>query len=184
MDQNKRFPLGGSVYAYVNTRSGDTKIHIRHFVSPSVTKGGSVVPSVRGVKMDLQSFMRLCRMKKNIKTEYINDSLKADEKRRRGGGKVRKERKPRTDVLYQRRTDVLPPPPPPPPPSYLSSSSPSPSSPPPMTFQNEGNQHDPNCPCFQLVSPTTPRYPAAAAPTSHHRLQANLTRFAATAEFA
>ena len=149
MELSKHFPLGESVYAYVKTRNGDTKIHIRHFVQATNTKGGSVVPSVRGVKMDLKSFIRLCKMKKNIKTEYISANLKTDE-RRVGGGKMKKERKRLQNnnnnnnknknnnytvdpsLLYQYRTDRLPAP--------------------------EVFQHDPNCACFKVTA-LTPRYP-------------------------
>ena len=65
-----RFPLGENVYAYVKTWKGCTKIHIRHFAQPTNTKGGSVVASVKGVKMDLKMFNRLCKVKKKLADEF------------------------------------------------------------------------------------------------------------------
>ena len=65
-EQPLRFPLGDHVFAYVQTRGGATKIHIRHFVQPNRTKGGALEASVKGVKMDLKMFNRLCKAKKQL----------------------------------------------------------------------------------------------------------------------
>ena len=70
-----RFPLGENVYAYVKTWKGCAKIHIRHFAQPTNTKGGSVVATVKGVKMDLKMFNRLCKMKKKLAEEFRNQNI-------------------------------------------------------------------------------------------------------------
>ena len=73
-----RFPLR-PIYAYVKTtRKGCAKIHIRHFTN---TKGGAVVPTTKGVKMDLKMFNRLCKAKKLI-TEAYNKQLVTKAKKR------------------------------------------------------------------------------------------------------
>ena len=65
-----RFPLGGDLYAYVNTRQRDgVKIHIRHFQLSMDTKGG-VKPTTRGVKMDAKTLRRLFAMKKQLTDEF------------------------------------------------------------------------------------------------------------------
>ena len=65
-DKKLRYPLGGDLYAYVNTRRRDgVKIHIRHFQLSMDTKGG-VKPTTRGVKMDAKTLRRLFAMKKQL----------------------------------------------------------------------------------------------------------------------
>ena len=66
IDKKLRFPLGGDLYAYVNTRRRDgVKIHIRHFQLSTDTKGG-VKPTYRGVKMDAKTLRRLFAIKKTV----------------------------------------------------------------------------------------------------------------------
>ena len=72
-----RHPLGGDLYAYVNTRRRDgVKIHIRHFQLSTDTKGG-VKPTYRGVKMDAKTLRRLFAMKKQLTEEFKHQTSKA-----------------------------------------------------------------------------------------------------------
>ena len=65
-----RYPLGGDLYAYVNTRRRDgVKIHIRHFQLAMDTKGG-VKPTTRGVKMDAKTLRRLFAIKKQLTADF------------------------------------------------------------------------------------------------------------------
>ena len=84
-EQPLRLPLGDQVFAYVQTRGGATKIHIRHFVQPSRTKGGALEATVKGVKMDLKMFNRLCKAKKQLTETF---KLQADTTRRRQAQKL------------------------------------------------------------------------------------------------
>ena len=75
-DKKFRYPLGGDLYAYVNTRRKDgVKIHIRHFQLSTDTKGG-VKPTSRGVKMDAKTLRRLFAMKKHLTEEFKLQSSK------------------------------------------------------------------------------------------------------------
>ena len=149
MEENKRFPLGENVYAYVRTRKGCTHIHIRHFVMPTDTKGGrGVVASVKGVKMDLKMLNRLCKVKKNISDEFkIQESLKMKKKKNKN-----KKRKPSSSssppssssspdqIIRQRRTDFSL----------------------PFPLPSTDFPHDPQCVCHRL-SGLTPKYPVASS---------------------
>ena len=74
-----RFPLGGDLYAYVNTRRRDgTKIHIRHFRLSTDTKGG-IKPTFKGVKMDAKTLRRLFAVKKQLTDEFKLQSAKINE---------------------------------------------------------------------------------------------------------
>ena len=64
------YPLGEDLYAYVKTRKGCVKIHVRHFAEPKDTKGGKVMPTVKGVTMDLKKMNRLFKVKKHITEEF------------------------------------------------------------------------------------------------------------------
>ena len=68
--KDMRYPLGGSLYAYVKTRKKCVSVHLRHFTEPKHTKGGKLVPSVKGLKMDLKTLNRLFRVKKQLTEEY------------------------------------------------------------------------------------------------------------------
>ena len=145
MEENKRFPLGENVYAYVRTRKGCTHIHIRHFVMPTDTKGGrGVVASVKGVKMDLKMLNRLCKVKKNISDEF-KIQVNTREK------KKKKKRKPPSSppspssspqIIRQRQTDLIP---------SL-----------PFPLPSTDFPHDPQCVCHRL-SGLTPKYPVASS---------------------
>ena len=144
MEENKRFPLGENVYAYVRTRKGRTHIHIRHFVLPTDTKGGrGVVATVKGVKMDLKMLNRLCKVKKTISDEFktqVNTLTKEK--------KNRKKRKPSSppsspQIIRQQRTDLIP---------SLPSL--------PFPLPSTDFPHDPHCVCHKL-SGLTPKYPVA-----------------------
>ena len=76
IDKKLRFPLGGDLYAYVNTRRRDgVKIHIRHFQLSTHTKGG-VKPTYRGVKMDAKTLRRLFAIKKQLTEEFKHQTSK------------------------------------------------------------------------------------------------------------
>ena len=76
-DRKCRYPLGGDLYAYVNTRRQDgVKIHIRHFQLSMDTKGG-VKPTTKGVKMDAKTLRRLFAMKKQLTEEFKLQQTKA-----------------------------------------------------------------------------------------------------------
>ena len=80
-DKKLRFPLGGDLYAYVNTRRRDgVKIHIRHFQLSMDTKGG-VKPTTRGVKMDAKTLRRLFAMKKRLTEEFKLQTSKLIDKK-------------------------------------------------------------------------------------------------------
>ena len=85
MDKKFRFPLGGDLYAYVNTRRRDgVKIHIRHFQLSTDTKGG-VKPTTRGVKMDAKTLRRLVAIKKPLMDEFklcLNEDQKSSEQQK------------------------------------------------------------------------------------------------------
>ena len=85
--KDMRYPLGGSLYAYVKTRKKCVSVHLRHFTEPKHTKGGKLVPSVKGLKMDLKTLNRLFRVKKQLTQEYqrqlnavVNDCQKRKKK--------------------------------------------------------------------------------------------------------
>ena len=65
-----KYPLGESLFAYVKTRKGGVKIHLRHFATPINTKGGRLVSTQKGVTMDLKALQRLVRVQKNLKADY------------------------------------------------------------------------------------------------------------------
>ena len=69
-DQPTLYPLGGSLYASVKTWRRSVKIHIRHHTAPTNTKGGRVVPTQRGVTLDLKAFQRLLKVKNKLCQEY------------------------------------------------------------------------------------------------------------------
>ena len=139
MEENKRFPLGENVYAYVRTRKGCTHIHIRHFVMPTDTKGGrGVVASVKGVKMDLKMLNRLCKVKKNISDEF-KIQVNTREKK-----KKRKPPSSSPQIIRQRQTDLIP---------SL-----------PFPLPSTDFPHDPQCVCHRL-SGLTPKYPVASSST-------------------
>ena len=76
-DRKFRYPLGGDLYAYVNTRRRDgVKIHIRHFQLSMDTKGG-VKPTTKGVKMDAKTLRRLFAIKKQLTEEFKLQQTKA-----------------------------------------------------------------------------------------------------------
>ena len=80
-DKKLRYPLGGDLYAYVNTRRRDgVKIHIRHFQLSMDTKGG-VKPTTRGVKMDAKTLRRLFAMKKQLTEEFKLQTSKLNDKK-------------------------------------------------------------------------------------------------------
>eukprot|EP00916_Digyalum_oweni_P018075 GHVL01030368.1.p1 GENE.GHVL01030368.1~~GHVL01030368.1.p1 ORF type:complete len:164 (+),score=19.49 GHVL01030368.1:130-621(+) len=64
------YPLGGSLFASVKTWRGAVKIHIRHYAVPTRTKGGRVVPTQRGVTLDLKKFQKLLRVQKKLKEDF------------------------------------------------------------------------------------------------------------------
>ena len=139
MEENKRFPLGENVYAYVRTRKGRTHIHIRHFVMPTDTKGGrGVVATVKGVKMDLKMLNRLCKVKKNISDEFktqVNTLTKEKKKKRKPSSPPSSPQ-----IIRQQRTDLIP---------SL-----------PFPLPSTDFPHDPHCACHKL-SGLTPKYPVA-----------------------
>ena len=167
MEENKRFPLGENVYAYVRTRKGRTHIHIRHFVMPTDTKGGrcGVVASVKGVKMDLKMLNRLCKVKKNISDEFkiqVNTRVEKNKKNKKKNNNNKKTKpssssssspssssssSPQQQIIRQRRTDLIPP-------SSL-----------PFPLPSTDFPHDPQCVCHRLVSGLTPKYPVAPTTT-------------------
>jgi hypothetical protein len=71
MDSMKKeptfYPLGRNIFASVKTWRGKVKIHVRHYAD---TKEGAVVPTQRGVIMDLQQFQTLLKAQKNICMAY------------------------------------------------------------------------------------------------------------------
>ena len=140
MEENKRFPLGENVYAYVRTRKGRTHIHIRHFVLPTDTKGGrGVVATVKGVKMDLKMLNRLCKVKKNISDEFktqVNTLTKEKKKKRKPSSSPPSS----PQIIRQQRTDLIP---------SL-----------PFPLPSTDFPHDPHCACHKL-SGLTPKYPVA-----------------------
>ena len=64
------YPLGRNIYASVKTWRRSVKIHIRHYAVPTNTKGGRVVPTQRGVALDLKEFQRLLEAKSKLCEEY------------------------------------------------------------------------------------------------------------------
>lgn len=64
------YPLGRDIFACVKTRGGEVKIHIRHYADPSNTKGGHVVPTQKGVALELKEFLRLLKIQKNLAEDY------------------------------------------------------------------------------------------------------------------
>ena len=96
-DKKFRFPLGGDLYAYVNTRRRDgVKIHIRHFQLSTDTKGG-VKPTTKGVKMDAKTLRRLVAIKKQLIDEFklhfakMNEDQKMSEKQKKNSKELRLE---------------------------------------------------------------------------------------------
>ena len=96
-DKKIRFPLGGDLYAYVNTTRRDgVKIHIRHFQLSTNTKGG-VKPTAKGVKMDAKTLRRLVAVKKQLTDEFklhfakMNEDKKLSEKQKRCREELRLE---------------------------------------------------------------------------------------------
>ena len=69
------YPLGRDIFACVKTRGGEVKIHIRHYADPTNTKGGRVVPTQKGVALELKEFfffffVRLSKVQKNLAEDY------------------------------------------------------------------------------------------------------------------
>ena len=99
MGKKFRFPLGGDLYAYVNTRRRDgVKIHIRHFQLSTDTKGG-VKPTTRGVKMDAKTLRRLVAIKKPLMDEFklcLNEDQKSSEQQK-------KIRKPQAETCEKQK---------------------------------------------------------------------------------
>ena len=150
-----RFPLGEDVYAYVNTRKGCAKIHIRHFTRADTdTKGtGPVVATMRGGRMDLKMFNRLCKVKKNLSEEFSRHAtkLKTRSNNNNNNNKVKQKLPPpprqrstkklRLNIppLFQERTDLF--------------SSPSKE----QTYDNNNNNNNSGrCHCMSAL---TPKYP-------------------------
>ena len=65
------YSLGRDIFACVKTRGGEVKIHIRHYADPTNTKGGRVVPTQKGVALELKEFfVRLSKVQKNLAEDY------------------------------------------------------------------------------------------------------------------
>ena len=81
-----KYPLGHSLYAYVNTRQRKTLINIRHFKlkvvkSKKYPKGiQKVVPSSQGISMNLKEFQQLLMISKKICIDYHLKSARANAK--------------------------------------------------------------------------------------------------------
>lgn len=67
--QSTMYPLGRNLFAYTKARKGAVKIHIRIHAVPSNVKGGRVVPTQRGVALDLKEFKRLIHIQKKLKKD-------------------------------------------------------------------------------------------------------------------
>ena len=92
-DKKFRYPLGGDLYAYVNTRRRDgVKIHIRHFQLSMDTKGG-VKPTSKGVKMDAKTLRRLFAMKKQLTEEFKLQQTKVKNQEIASSGRQDKKKK-------------------------------------------------------------------------------------------
>ena len=82
-----KYPLGNSLYAYVNTRGGKTLINIRHFRTKIVKskkhpKGiKKVVPSSRGITLDNYEFQRMLRIAKNLSIDLYLKSMRMNKHR-------------------------------------------------------------------------------------------------------
>lgn len=67
-DKTLYYPLGGSVYGYVQTRGGQTKIHVRQFVYlPDKAK---TIKTQKGLSMTLEQFKTLCRVKRSLCDDF------------------------------------------------------------------------------------------------------------------
>lgn len=64
------YPLGGNIFATVKTWRHSVKIHIRHYTAPTNTKGGRVIPTQRGVALDLKAFERMIKARKRLKMDF------------------------------------------------------------------------------------------------------------------
>ena len=64
------YPLGKNIFASVRTRKGEVKIHIRHYAVATNVKGGRVVPTQKGVSLDLKEFLRLLKIQKTLSKDY------------------------------------------------------------------------------------------------------------------
>ena len=62
------FPLGGSVFAYVNRRAKKTRIHIRKYVYDPIK--GKTLKSQQGVSLEMSQYKQLCKLKKNLNHVY------------------------------------------------------------------------------------------------------------------
>ena len=69
-DRPTLYPLGRNIYASVKTWRHSVKIHICHYAVPTNTKGGRVVPTQRGVVLDLKEFQCLLKAKSKLCQEY------------------------------------------------------------------------------------------------------------------
>ena len=82
-----KYPLGNSLYAYVNTRGGKTLINIRHFRTKIVKskkhpKGiKKVAPSSRGITLDNYEFQRMLRIAKNLSIDLYLKSMRMNKHR-------------------------------------------------------------------------------------------------------
>lgn len=64
------YPLGRNIFASIKTWRKTVKVHIRHYATPTNTKGGRLVPTQRGVALDLKEFERLVKVKKKLREDY------------------------------------------------------------------------------------------------------------------
>lgn len=64
------YPLGRNIFASVKRWRQTVKVHIRHYSTATATKGGRVVPTQRGVALDLKEFERLVKVKKRLCEDY------------------------------------------------------------------------------------------------------------------
>ena len=62
------FPLGGSVFAYVNRRAKKTRIHIRKYKYDPIK--GKTLKSTQGVSLEMSQYKQLCKLKKNLTHVY------------------------------------------------------------------------------------------------------------------
>ena len=89
------FPLGGNLFASVQKRNGEVKIHIKRYCYVPNVKGGKVVPSRNGVSLDLSEFLRMTKIKQRLVTEFykVNPSEKEEDEPKRKRRRRRKSHK-------------------------------------------------------------------------------------------
>jgi len=79
-----KYPLGGNLFAFVKTSRKNVKIHVRHYTKRLGTTGNQavVVPTQRGVVMDLREFQQLLHAQKRLCIDYYETVISQSQKKK------------------------------------------------------------------------------------------------------